>query len=206
MSTTEGSTTTTGIYELSDIGVTSTDIPPSEGSLNLPDIAYQSNANVFNGINTFNSDIILNGSITLPAIPSPTTGQLGSVIIGSIIATGTLFTSGTVLSISNVTVTPGVWIILGQVTFTIASVLTAPVLLGHAISLGQSSTIIATPYSTEDIVSETVALSNVISKQVTRIVPTGATLTFYLNALNTFTNCTISVSSANCTLTALRIG
>ena len=193
------------IYALGNIGITSTDIPPSEGTLNLSDIAYQSNANVFNGINTFNSDIILNGSITLPAIPSPTTGQLGSVITGSIIATGTLFTSGTVLSISNVTVTPGVWIILGQVTFTIASVSTAPVLLGHAISLGQSSTTIATPYSTEDIVSETVALSNVISKQVTRIVPTGATLTFYLNALNTFTNCTISVSSANCTLTALRI-
>ena len=150
MSTTEG--TTTGIYALSDIGITSTDIPPSEGTLNLPDIAYQSNANVFNGINTFNSDIILNGNITLPAIPSPTTGQLGSVIIGSIIATGTLFTSGTVLSISNVTVTPGVWIILGPVTFTIASVSTAPVLLGHAISLGQSSTTIATPYSTEDIV------------------------------------------------------
>ena len=198
-------TTTTGIYELSDIGITSTDIPPFEGTLTLSDIAYQSNANVFNGINTFNSDIILNGSITLPAIPSPTTGQLGSVIPGSIIATGTLFTSGTVLSISNVTVTPGVWIILGQVTFTIASVSTSPVLLGHAISLGQSATTIATPYSTEDIVSETVALSNVISKQVMRIVPTGATLTFYLNALNTFTNCTISVSSANCTLTALRI-
>ena len=199
------STTTTGIYELSDIGVTSTDIPPSEGTLNPSDIVYQSNANVFNGINTFNSDIILNCNITLPSNSLPTSGQLGSVIVGTIIATGTLFTTGTVLSISDVTVTPGVWIILGQVTFTIASVSTSPVLLGHAISLGQSSTTIATPYSTEDIVSETVALSNVISKKVMRIVPTGATLTFYLNALNTFTNCTISASSANCTLTALRI-
>ena len=199
------STTTTGIYELSDIGVTSTDIPPSEGTLSLPDIAYQSNANVFNGINTFNSDIISNGNITLPSNSLPTSGQLGSVIVGTIIATGTLFTTGTVLSISDVTVTPGVWIILGQVTFTIASVSTAPVLLGHAISLEQSSTTIATPYSTEDIVSETVALSNVISKQVMRIVPTGATLTFYLNALNTFSNCTISASSTNCTMTALRI-
>ena len=205
MLSTEG-TNTTGIYELSDIGITSTDIPPSEGTLNLPDIAYQSNGNVFNGINTFNSDIISNGNITLPSSSLPTSGQLGSVIVGSIIATGTLFTSGTVLSISDVTVTPGVWIILGQVTLTIASVSTSPVLLGHAISLGQSSTTIATPYSTEDIVSETVALSNVIPKQVMRIVLTGATLTFYLNALNTFSNCTISVSSANCTLTAIRIG
>ena len=116
------------------------------------------------------------------------------------------FTSGTVLSISDVTVTSGVWIILGQVTFTIASVSTSPVLLGHAISIGQQSTAIATPFSTEDIVSETVALSNVISKQVMRIVPTGLTLTFYLNALNTFSSCTISVSSANCTFTAIRIG
>ena len=204
MSTT--SSTTPGIYTLSDIGVTSTDIPPSEGTLNPADIAYQSNANVFNGINTFNSDIISNGNITLPSNSLPTSGQLGSVIVGSIIATGTLFTTGTVLSISDVAVAPGVWIILGQVTFTIASVSTSPVLLGHAISLGQSSTAIATPYSTEGIVSETVALSNVISKQVMRIVPTGLTLTFYLNALNTFSNCTISVSSTNCTLTALRIG
>ena len=206
MSTTSGTTTTTGIYELSDIGVTSTDIPPFEGTLNLSDIAYQSNANVFNGVNTFNADINVNGNITLSSNSLPSSGQLESIIVGSIIANGTLFTSGTVLSISNVTVTPGIWIILGQVTFTIASVSTAPVLLGHAISLGQQSTAIATPYSTEDIVSETVALSNVISKQVTRIVPTGLTLTFYLNALNTFSNCTISVSSTNCTLTALRIG
>ena len=34
MSSTEG-TNTTGIYELSDIGITSTDIPPSEGTLNF---------------------------------------------------------------------------------------------------------------------------------------------------------------------------
>ena len=37
------------IYALGDIGIASTDIP---------NIAYQSNVNVFNGINTFNSDII----------------------------------------------------------------------------------------------------------------------------------------------------
>jgi hypothetical protein len=90
--------------------------------------------------------------------------------------------------------------------FTIASVSTSHILLCHAMSLGQSSTTMATSYSTEDIVSETVALSNVISKQVMRKVPIGTTLTFYLNALNTFSNCTISVSSTNCTLTALRIG
>ena len=168
MSTTEG-TNTTGIYELSDIGITSTDIPPSEGTLNLSD------------------------------------GQLGSVIVGSVITNGTLFTSGTPLSISDVTITPGVWILLGQVVFTIASVSTSPVLIGHAISLGQSNTAMALLCSNEDIVSETVALSNVISKQVTRILAVNGTYTYNLMALNTFSNCTISVNAAASNLTALRI-
>jgi hypothetical protein len=205
MSSTEG-TNTTGIYELSDIGITSTDIPPSEGTLNLTDIAYQSNANVFNGINTFNSDILLNSNITLASTSLPASGQLGSLIVGSVITNGTLFTSGTPLSISNVTITPGVWILLGQVVFTIASVSTSPVLIGHAISLGQSNTAMALLCSNEDIVSETVALSNVISKQVTRILAVNGTYTYNLMALNTFSNCTISVNAAASNLTALRIG
>ena len=95
-----------------------------------------------NSLCSLSDRIILNQNLTLqyPFVTPNNENQLGYQIIGTIIGNGTSITSGTIYTLSTITLTHGVWNVFGQIAYKCSSASASPLISSNGFGIANNTT------------------------------------------------------------------
>ena len=145
-----------------------------------------------------------NDNITLPyPFVTPSIGQLGYQISGTIISNATTITSNTLYTISSINIDAGVWMIFGQIGWKCSGITTSPIISSNTMSIGLTAAIGVNVIEKKETYS--VATINTFSEQITRVLSVSNANTVYLLQNLVFSGCSMITNSSKSILTATRI-
>ena len=160
---------------------------------------------IFTGTITANGGITTAGlsntsNLTLcTSLTTPTAGQLGYIMTGTISVP--TITSGVGFNLCTFSLGIGVWKIVSQFYFSVAGTAGTAYTAQSSITSGGSKSGVI---DTTNVVSYYNVIPNISSGQNTLLFNTTTSKAIWLNAVVTFTG-TLTVTSGNCFLTAIRI-
>ena len=95
-----------------------------------------------NSFLSLSDKIILNENVTLQyPFVTPSIGQLGYQISGTIISNATTITSNTLYTISSINIDAGVWMIFGQIGWKCSGITTSPIISSNTMSISLTAAI-----------------------------------------------------------------
>ena len=157
-----------------------------------------------NSFLSLSDKIILNENVTLQyPFVTPSIGQLGYQISGSIISNGTTITSNTLYTISSINIDAGVWMIFGQIGWKCSGITTSPIISSNTMGIGLTASIGVNVIEKRETYS--VATNNTFSEQITRVLSVSNANTVYLLQSLVFSGCSMITNSSKSILTATRI-
>ena len=102
---------------------------------------YSKNIRTLNFVSISNL-VQFNDNITLPyPFVTPSIGQLGYQISGTIISNATTITSNTLYTISSINIDAGVWMIFGQIGWKCSGITTSPIISSNTMGIGLTASI-----------------------------------------------------------------